>query len=470
VPYETNSGSFEIASRLGHSAAAVRAIADKASFHVPAEALGDVDWLRSRIRPRSDFALPEGATPLLAALAVDGSHVVERIRDGLPSVMYGFAQAAAAFVDLTIMESQRSERFVDPVAIERAVNTALVSLDLPVAGAYTRPGIDIATSWREAIDRLFRTKRVEVNRIDQSLLDLLLLLHGEPGKPSVSVPVNCPDDECSQQDVQVPAAGLSCPGCGRHLYPTDTLRIHEEAVEEGTNEAALGRLMSVVELLVFVGLATLLWEQSRNELLQTTLFIVDGPLAMYGPPAKLRGRALTFFQAMVATTAGCGPFICGLEKSGAMVDYARQLARHDVVLPGELVVCDQQVIRAVTNSANAVSYGKETYWGRKFIYRARDGRVVVPTVMPAINPPYDSSGGQPDPEGYPTLPAILDVIDRTGSSMYRDGIIPVAAAHGRAAFPIGVGTDVLRLVAKQKLGLHGPTSAGPRTPYPRGSR
>ena len=105
MPYETNSGSFEIASRLGHSAAAVRAIADKASFHVPAEALGDVDWLRSRIRPRSDFALPEGATPLLAALAVDGSHVVERIRDGLPSVMYGFAQAAAAFVDLTIMES-----------------------------------------------------------------------------------------------------------------------------------------------------------------------------------------------------------------------------------------------------------------------------------------------------------------------------------------------------------------------------
>jgi hypothetical protein len=37
--------------------------------------------------------------------------------------------------------------------------------------------------------------------------------------------------------------------------------------------------------------------------------------------------------------------------------------------------------------------------------------------------------------------------------MYRDGIIPVAAAHGKAAFPIGVGTDVLRLVAKRKLGL-----------------
>jgi hypothetical protein len=37
--------------------------------------------------------------------------------------------------------------------------------------------------------------------------------------------------------------------------------------------------------------------------------------------------------------------------------------------------------------------------------------------------------------------------------MYRDGLIPVALAHSKAAFPIGVGTDVLRLVAKHKLGL-----------------
>ena len=62
--------------------------------------------------------------------------------------------------------------------------------------------------------------------------------------------------------------------------------------------------------------------------------VAAGPVVLrhgdvYGPPAKLRGRALTYFQAMAATTPGHGPFLCGLEKSGAMVDYARQLARHD---------------------------------------------------------------------------------------------------------------------------------------------
>ncbi|WP_347352212.1 hypothetical protein [Intrasporangium sp.] len=455
MPYETISGSYEIASRLAHSTAAVRALADSRTFHVPAEALRDAEDLRRKVRRRADFVFPDKDVRLMAALAIDGSYVVERIRDGLPSVLYGFAQTAAAFVDLTIMETQRAERFVDPYEIERAMNTALVTLDLPVAGAYTREGVDITTSWRESIDHLFRTKKIEVNRLDQSLLDLLFRIHGRPGSPAKTVPVNCPTPDCNK-DVPVPPVGRNCGACDVWLFPTDALRIHEEVGEEGTNQSALGRLMSVVELLVLVGLATLLWEQSRHELLSATLFIVDGPLAVYGPPAKLRGRALEYFQSMGAETPGLAPYVCGLEKTGAMVDFARQLARHDVLEPGQLMVCDEEVLSRVTNASNARAYGKETYWGRKFIYRALDGRVVVPTVMPESGAPYDSNGGKPDPKDYPTLPAILDVIDRTGSSMYVDGIIPVAVAHGKAAFPIGVGTDVLRLVAAHRLGIKQP--------------
>jgi hypothetical protein len=452
MPYQTVGGAHELASRLGHQAAAVRAIADKRTFHVPAEALPDAGTLRKKIRPRADFAWPLSEQRLAAGLAIDGSHVVAEIRDGLPSVRYGFAQAAAAFLDLGVLETQRAERFVDPYEVERAVTTALVTLDLPVSGAYTRPGIDIATSWREAVDQLFRRKKVEVNGLDQTLLELLFLLHGKPGAPAGGVPVTCPEQTCGQE-TQVPTAGGTCSACSKQLFPTDVLRIHEEVADEGSNETALGRLMSVVELLVLVGLTTLLWEKSRKKLLPTTLFLVDGPLAMFGTPAKLRGRALDYFQAMAAGTDGDAPYLCGIEKSGAMVDFARQLARHDIVLPGELMVCDQDIIARVTNSSNAIAYGKETYWGRKFIYRALDGRVVVPTVMPPTDAPYDENGGKADPASYPTLPAILDVIDRTGSSMYVDGIIPVAAAHGKAAFPIGVGTDVLKLVAKEALGI-----------------
>lgn len=460
MPYETIAGTHELASRLGHSTAAVRAIADTRTFHVPAEVLRDVEAITKHVRPRGDLAMPEGAVRLGTALAIDGSYVVEPIRDGLPSVLYGFAQAAAAYVDLGIMATQSAERFVDPYEIERAVNTALVTLDLPVSGAYTREGADIATSWREAVFELFKIKKVEVNRLDQSLLDLLFMLKGRPDASATSLPVNCPTPDCDK-DIPVGRDGRLCPQCEMKLYPTDTLRLQDEVTEEGSNQSALSRLMSVVELLVLIGLTTLLWSQARHTILPTTLFIVDGPLAMFGPSAKLRSWAQDYFQDMASKTPGDGPFICGLEKTGSMVDFARQLARHDVLKEGELLVCGEEVIARVTNTDNVTAYGKETYWGRKFVYRALDGRVVVLTVLPPAGAPYDSNGGMPEPEAYPALPAILDVIDRTGSSMYVDGVIPVAAAHGKAAFPIGVGTDVLRLVATQRLGLDGQQTPRP---------
>ena len=453
MPYNTISGGFEQASRLGHTEAVVRALADRSSFYVPAEHLRDLTWLRPKVRAKTDLARPADNDRLLGVIGVDGSLMPVQVRDGLPSVHYGYAQAAAIWLDIEAMESQRAERFVDPVVLHHAVNSALVSLDLPLAGAYLREGISIQESWREGIDSIFRTKKVEVNRLDESLLQLLMLLHGLPGAPAATLPVNCPVSQCDERGLPVGAGGVSCPGCGRHLFPTDTLRIYEEVTEEGSNQVALGRLMQVVEMLVMVGLATLLWEQSRHDLLRLTLFIMDGPLAVYGPPAKLRDRAVTYFQRMTATTPGAGPYLCGVEKSGTVFDYATALARHEALMPGDLLILDAEVLAAVTNANNPIAYGAETYWGRKFIYRSLDGRVVVITVPPAVGQPYDDHGGQPAPEAYPSLPAILDVIDRTGSSMSRNGLIPVALAHSKAAYPIGVGTDVLRLVAKRKLGL-----------------
>lgn len=452
MPYVTASGdSFERAGRLSHSAAAVQAMADNAEFFVPADALNDADWIRDCVVEKS--ALPGAATaPVLgSAIAVDGSHLTQQVRDGMPSVLYGYAQAAAAAVDLDAMAEQESAQFIDPVEMEKAVATALVAIDMPVAGAYSRPGVTIQTSWRELINRIFREKFVEVDGFKHSLLNLLFRLHGTPQFAADALPVNCPG--CDLQELDVGEDGMRCPNCALELYPTDTLRIHEGVQDDATNEASLGRLRSVIELLVLVGLTTLMWERSREVLLTKTLFIQDGPLAMYGEPAKLRAQAEKYFRAMANSSTAGAPYICGIEKSGTFVDYGRQLARHDLVKPGELVICGEPILERLVSTNDPVAYGKETYWGRKFIYRSRDGRVVVITVPPRTGSAYDARGGQPGPDGYPTLPAILDVIDRTGSSMYQDGVIPVAAAHGRAAFPIGVGSDVLRLVAHEKLGL-----------------
>lgn len=457
MPYQTVGGTPERASRLGHSQAVIRATASERSFYVPAEHVQDMTWLAPLVHQRP------AATPAIGqlelALAIDGSHMGARVRDGIPSVVYGFAQTAAALINLSAMELAHAERFPDPVKFERAVTAELVTVDLPIAGAYSRQGVTLKTSWRECLYEIFKTKSVDIGGgpHGKTLLELLMHLHGTPTNPGPSTPVKC--IRCETQDIPVPPAGCKCPGpgggvpCGEDLYPTDVLRIHEEVSEQGSNETALGRLMSVVELLVLAGIVTLVWERSRSDVLRKTLFILDGPMAVYGTPAKLSKRALDYFQSMFVSTGAVGPFICGIEKSGGMVDFGEQLAAHDVLKPGEVLECDHQVISEVVGCDNPIAYGENTYWGRKFIYRAFDGRVVVPTVMPDAGDPYDKHGGQSSPTGYSTLSHVLDVVERTGSSMYHNGIIPVATAHGKAAFPIGVGTDVLKIASQQLLGL-----------------
>ena len=160
MPYTSVSGDFEHAARLGHTNAVVRAMAERASFYVPAENIQDLSWLQPKIRGRP--SLPLTGDRLGGVIGVDGSLQSVQVRDGLPSVHYGYAQAAAIWLDLEAMDSQRAERFVDPVVLERAVNSALVSLDLPLAGAYMREGISIADSWRERIDsRTEATRQTE---------------------------------------------------------------------------------------------------------------------------------------------------------------------------------------------------------------------------------------------------------------------------------------------------------------------
>jgi hypothetical protein len=53
-------------------------------------------------------------------IGIDGSLMPVQVRDGLPSVHYGYAQGAAIWLDIEAMESQRKQRFVDPLVLYNA--------------------------------------------------------------------------------------------------------------------------------------------------------------------------------------------------------------------------------------------------------------------------------------------------------------------------------------------------------------
>lgn len=456
MPYETGRGGFERANRLGHAPSVLQAIAEKLDYFIPAASIESTSWLDELMVPAVDLGL---GSPPQYALAIDGSRQEVEARAEFPSVLYAFFQVAAVLVNLDKLDAQAARPFVDPAEIRRARSTSIFGGDLPSSGAYVRPGKDARESWRLAIYELFKSRGLAIGeREATSMLDLLFQIYGDPWTPASSVIVpSCPNSvtECDAMDVAVGPAPGKCHACGTTVYPTDVLRIWEEVVEYGSNGTALGRLSQVAELFVALGLLThLVWE--RNAFLADVAFIIDGPLAMFGPPAKLKTQALRYVQSIAKHQADqglAGPFICGIEKTGAFANYAYALARADVVKPGTLLRVDSQVIARVLNKSTGIGHAKDDYWGRRFFYRTTDGRMLVFSVPPATGVPYDKGVGQPDPAAYPGLATALSVLDKTGTRMYDNAVIPVAFAHEAAAYPIGVGTDVLRLVAKDKLGL-----------------
>jgi hypothetical protein len=197
-------------------------------------------------------------------------------------------------------------------------------------------------------------------------------------------------------------------------------------------------------------------------------FITDGPLAFFGTTAKLKSQMVSFWEKLTADLAAKGlrpPLVAGIEKSGLFVDHAHAVA--EAVPEGSVVTLDEQYIRQrVKRKAGTKPYGSDDFYGRRFFYRTTSGNMLVVTVPRAAGQPYGDSPGCDDLSQYPTLKPTLRLLDRIETRLYPDAVIPVALAHSAAALPLGTGSDVLRILAQDALGLPR-TAAQPREPVPR---
>ncbi|MEU8890349.1 hypothetical protein [Streptomyces sp. NPDC048442] len=209
---------------------------------------------------------------------------------------------------------------------------------------------------------------------------------------------------------------------------------------------AAERLMSVCYLNFFADTAP--------EVLRHTLFITDGPLALFGPLAPLKRRFeehLGDLGAWCAKRNLVAPLIVGIEKSGAFVEHAELIK--DLIPLGHVMRLTNAYINRISGRPEGNHYGVDEFYGRRFIYRTRTGDPLVITVPPQAGlSPYD--GGRSEVEGwdaYPTLRLICEILDSLRTRMYQHAVVPIALAHSAAALPLGVGRSVLTMMAQQNI-------------------
>lgn len=400
-------------------------------------------------------------------IAVDGSSHEASIDDQLPSTKVGYIRIGAVLIDLEKFGSLRVGNFVDPfrVADLQNSNTGLV-FTIPSANIRWGDHRTVRESFRAWLDHQFDSPstRFKPNDPFTSLRATLFFLasqrSGELGtnNPNLLKIFKCP--VCGQGPVEIPNSPEAhhCPFCQSPVYPTDCLRLWEEIQENQSNQAALNRLMLTLEHLIPFHYMYQIYKQSPL-ILSKMAFFIDGPLAVFGPPAWLHHSFMTLLDKVNKRLQekNCDPLlVIGLQKTGQIVDHINLIERF--VSKNRIFAIDddyryQYILPGRDPSSDG--FGSETYYGQDFILKTPSGRSF------SIGLPYPFASKKLSGasfvrekvklENYPQLPQAVKLINLLESDLYENAVVPIALAHHYTAISLEPGGKVLDLLTRRAM-------------------
>ena len=258
------------------------------------------------------------------------------------------------------------------------------------------------------------------------------------------------------------ADGTPCreSGCCETLYSTDAMRLHELFSQHDSCEKLYGHLMSALERLWLLH-ALRAFEHRGPEWLAAMgriAFVIDGPLAMYGTPAWLSTpirTELARINLAQKTLTNRDMMIVGIEKTGAFVRHFEMLdTRLDdgqARFPAgwQLLLTDEYIRRHIVPSVEERQYGRNTYFGRKLLYKSSLGHRLVVNVACFSAEQQDLSTAAI--EQFPRLGDVLTLLDDVSSNMYPNSVSPLIAAHSEASIPLNLGKHILEEIAQKAL-------------------
>jgi NurA domain-containing protein len=384
------------------------------------------------------------------AFAIDGSYAEVDVRNGYPGAKVGYVTVASVLIDLKRIGELDEDRPVDPREFRKTEEASTLDAAIPGCNVVTRTHTSAAESFREAVYENFFDAVVD-SEGGGSLLETYEFLLSQRSSPT-----GCPyKDRASCESFVMPAGVSSCP-CSKAypIYSTDALRIQERFHDSGTNGEAFGEVMQVWERVLLIHL--LRWFERRGllEQIARVVFILDGPLATFGHPAWLSPlikAELKRLNAVVRAKAGSDLKIIGVEKTGAFVTHFEELdqtATGEPFFPNRTyaLLTDKYIKERVIFSDSDKPYGKDTYFGRKFLYKAKSGARVVGT-MAILDDTQDDITAD-DISKYPAFASICAILDKVVSSRFPNSVGPIITAHSHAAIPLTLGTKVLEQLAR----------------------
>ncbi len=404
---------------------------------------------------------PRGEPPRLPnfVIASDASKSDAPINDKLPSTQLGFIKVSHVLIAMDKYAEliDPSSRFVDPFkAADMHRNAQPITYVLPGSNIRYLGSKSVRDGFRRAVyDQLTANRRDGTNRM--VLTETLLALNDN----QITI------ESCSSCKHRIEGFRFTpqqhtyeCPACQETVFLTDWLRLHEGLSDFGDNTGAMTRMMNAVEHLL---LAAFILELLRGNpaALGKIAFVVDGPLALFGEPAKLHAKLMILLHSANCRLGELGLeplLVMGLQKTGGVMDHAKLLERF---LPNGVmrIIDDKYRHTYITGSATpSANFGSETYYGQDFLFKTERGRIFNFAL------PYPFATKEADADGRKFADMKCEV-DRYGSlleracdlirhfelDLYDNAIVPVALAHRHASISLVPGGKVLDILARDGL-------------------
>jgi hypothetical protein len=387
---------------------------------------------------------PAPDNPIRHVIAVDGGYSEVAVQKEFPSATVCFFQFGALVFSVADLEQLDEQPFIDPDDIARLKRIQRLKLVLPVRNVALTAEGGLTRSVRRAIYDFFCTAMDDGPLIET--LRWFLFEEYAGGVPSWSL-ARCP--ECGGRNVPLDRAAMAkghtfaCPECKGRVYLTDVFRFHEVVDDELGAGGILGYLTTTVEQLILVHLIrTILL--TKPALLGEVLFIKDGPLAFFGQTSNMHRpmRSLVTFLFERHDL-----YLAGLEKSGAFVEHADEIA--GLLEDGSaLVLDDDYIYRYILPGKGGAAnpFGSSVYYSSKLIFKTRKGQVHVATV------PTTESNPHPTEKDLRNLRAILTNVEKLRCDMYDNALLPVALVNKLVSLANHPSTRILQKFAVDTLG------------------
>jgi hypothetical protein len=386
-------------------------------------------------------------------IGIDGSYNEVPVRIGYPGAHVGYCTVASVLINVKLIDQLDDDRPVDPKLFRETEQAATIDAALPGSNVLTRNHTAARDAFREAVFDVLHDKMIDEDDRTPLLDTFEALLDLKPQ----GLKQQCPyDHEGCEERIRIPRGNTNCP-CAKSkaIYSTDALRIHERFSHDGTNGEAFGLVSEIWAKVLLVHLLRCFERQGLLDRLARLAFVLDGPLAVFGPPAWLSAaisNELKRINALFRKMTGTDLLILGVEKTGTFVahfdevDQTEQAGVPRFAPRTYLMLTDHYIKSRISLTSSDKRYGVDTYFGRKFFYKSATGSRIVGSI-PFLSGEQDTLETD-EISIYPQFGTICTLLDRLACNRYPNAITPLVSAHAEAAIPLELGKKVLQQLAK----------------------